>query len=127
MLAHAFLTVITAAERAEHPTPIRLIPITVNELRRLFDALLLRPNHSPQRLQQWSTLAPTTSSQSPRLPLPPTRRITMITNYGCSTRPLIVEDDHLERFPGVHFSGKTLAVTKTPFRLFVRAAAATGA
>jgi len=54
MLAHAFLTVITAAERAKHPTPIGLIPITVNELRRLFDALLLRRNHSLQRLQQWS-------------------------------------------------------------------------
>ena len=54
MLAHAFLTVITAAERAAHPTPHGLIPITVNELRRLFDALLLRPNHSPQRLHQWS-------------------------------------------------------------------------
>jgi SRSO17 transposase len=54
MLAHAFLTVITAAERADHLAPDGLIPITVNELRRLFDALLLRPNHTPQRLQQWS-------------------------------------------------------------------------
>jgi SRSO17 transposase len=54
MLAHAFLTVITAAERTDHPAPDGLIPITVNELRRLFDALLLRPNHTPQRLHQWS-------------------------------------------------------------------------
>jgi hypothetical protein len=54
MLAHAFLTVMTAAERAAKPAPQGLIPITVNELRRLFDALLLRPNHSPERLHQWS-------------------------------------------------------------------------
>lgn len=54
MLAHAFLTVITAEERAAKPTPDGLIPISVNELRRLFDALLLRPNHTAQRLQQWS-------------------------------------------------------------------------
>lgn len=54
MLAHAFLTVITAQERAARPTPDGLIPTTVNELRRLFDALLIRPNSSPQRLQQWS-------------------------------------------------------------------------
>ena len=52
MLAHAFLTVITAAERAARPTPDRLVPITVNELRRLFDALLLRPNLTLERLQQ---------------------------------------------------------------------------
>jgi len=54
MFAHAFLTVITAAERSARPTPDGLIPITVNELRKLFDALLLRPQHTPQRLQQWS-------------------------------------------------------------------------
>jgi len=54
MLAHAFLTVITAAERAARPAPEGLIPITVNELRRLFDALLLRPHHDLQRLQRWS-------------------------------------------------------------------------
>ena len=55
MLAHAFLTVMTpAAERAAKPVPDGLIPITVNELRKLFDALLLRPNHSPERLHQWS-------------------------------------------------------------------------
>ena len=54
MLAHAFLTVMTAAERAAKPAPVGLIPITVNELRRLFDALLLRPNHNPERLHRWS-------------------------------------------------------------------------
>ena len=41
MLAHAFLAVATAAERDTQPTPAGLITLTVNEFRRLFDALLL--------------------------------------------------------------------------------------
>ncbi len=74
MPAHAFLTVITAAERAARPAPDGLIPITVNELRRLFDALLLRPPHDLQRLQRWSLWAPATPSPiaSPSQPLPET-------------------------------------------------------
>jgi hypothetical protein len=41
MLAHAFLAVATAIERDAHPAPTGLIAVTVNEFRRLFDALLL--------------------------------------------------------------------------------------
>jgi SRSO17 transposase len=41
MLAHAFLAVASAAERVTQPTPTGLITLTVNEFRRLFDALLL--------------------------------------------------------------------------------------
>jgi SRSO17 transposase len=41
LLAHAFLAVATAAERDAQPTPAGLITLTVNEFRRLFDALLL--------------------------------------------------------------------------------------
>jgi SRSO17 transposase len=55
MLAHAFLTVITATDRAATPTPDGLIPTTVNEQRRLIDALMLRPRASPARLLAWST------------------------------------------------------------------------
>jgi SRSO17 transposase len=55
MFAHAFLTVITAGQRGASPTPDGLIPITVNEQRRLFDALLLRPRTTPTRLLVWST------------------------------------------------------------------------
>ncbi len=73
MLAHAFLTVITAAERAATPAPDGLIPITVNELRRLFDALLLRPNRSLGTTAALVHLATTTPSPSPRQPLPTTR------------------------------------------------------
>ena len=43
MLAHAFLAVATAIERDTAPTPTGLITLTVNEFRRLFDALLLAP------------------------------------------------------------------------------------
>ena len=41
MLAHAFLAVATATERDTQPPPEGLITLTVNEFRRLFDALLL--------------------------------------------------------------------------------------
>ena len=44
MLAHAFLAVATATERDTRPTPTGLITLTVNEFRRLFDALLLAEN-----------------------------------------------------------------------------------
>ena len=43
MLAHAFLVVATAAQRRADITATTLIALTVNEFRRLFDALLLRP------------------------------------------------------------------------------------
>ena len=46
MLAHAFLAVATAVERDTTPTPTGLIALTVNEFRRLFDALLLATNQT---------------------------------------------------------------------------------
>jgi len=55
MLAHAFLAVTTTAQRDQTPTPTGLIPLTVNELRRLFDALLLTTGHTLDRLIHWST------------------------------------------------------------------------
>ena len=55
MLAHAFLAVTTATERDHNPTPAGLIPLTVNEFRRLFDALLLTARHTITRLLAWST------------------------------------------------------------------------
>jgi SRSO17 transposase len=54
MLAHAFLAVATAAERDTHPTPTGLIALTVNEFRRLFDALLLVTRHTITSLLAWS-------------------------------------------------------------------------
>jgi hypothetical protein len=54
MLAHAFLAVATAAERDTAPTPVGLIALTVNEFRRLFDALLLVTNRTITSLLAWS-------------------------------------------------------------------------
>lgn len=54
MLAHAFLAVATASERDQTPTPAGLIELTVNEFRRLFDALLLQTGHTIGTLLAWS-------------------------------------------------------------------------
>jgi len=43
MLAMAFLAVITAAERDRTPTPDGMILFSLNEIRRLFDALTVGP------------------------------------------------------------------------------------
>ena len=55
MLAHAFLVVTTADERDHTPTPRGLIDLTVNELRRLFDTIVLTTAHTIARLLHWST------------------------------------------------------------------------
>jgi SRSO17 transposase len=54
MLAHAFLAVATAIERDHAPAPAGLIELTVNEFRRLFDALLLGAKHTINTLLAWS-------------------------------------------------------------------------
>jgi SRSO17 transposase len=54
MLAHAFLAVATAIERDAQPAPPGLIALTVNEFRRLFDALLLATRHTLATLLAWS-------------------------------------------------------------------------
>ena len=55
MLAHAFLAVATAIERDAAPAGHGLIELTVNEFRRLFDALLLTGKHTIATLLAWST------------------------------------------------------------------------
>lgn len=54
MLAHAFLAVACAVERDITPTPAGLIALTVNEFRRLFDAILLATRHTVATLLAWS-------------------------------------------------------------------------
>lgn len=54
MLAHAFLAVATAAERDTAPAPAGLIELTVNEFRRLLEALLLPPLHATTTVWDWS-------------------------------------------------------------------------
>jgi hypothetical protein len=51
---HAILAVACATERDTTPTPAGLITLTVNEFRRLFDALLLVTNHTITSLPAWS-------------------------------------------------------------------------
>jgi SRSO17 transposase len=54
MFAHAFLAVATLAERAHEPAPEDMIELTVNEFRRLFDALVLTGKPDPARRIRWS-------------------------------------------------------------------------
>ncbi|MFJ5074950.1 IS701 family transposase [Streptomyces sp. NPDC088553] len=53
MLAHAFLAVTAAAERRDHPAPDDLIPLTCNEIQRLFTTLTIRAHDLAHRLR-WS-------------------------------------------------------------------------
>lgn len=55
MLAHAFLAVVRAEERARHPAPEGLIPLTCNEIQRLFTTLVVRPVHDKAHRLAWST------------------------------------------------------------------------
>lgn len=54
MLAHAFLTITAAIERARQATTADLIPLTVNEFRKLFEALLLTPLRATRATLDWS-------------------------------------------------------------------------
>jgi SRSO17 transposase len=54
MLAHAFLVVTTAIQRRTDTATSALITLTVNEFRRLFDALLLQPLHTVADILAWS-------------------------------------------------------------------------
>ena len=55
MLAHAIMTVIATRERARHPpADQKLIPITVNEIRRLFGKLVAITIHTIDHWLAWS-------------------------------------------------------------------------
>ncbi len=54
MLAMAFLAVTTADERDRRPTPAGLIPLSLNELRRLFDALTIGATATTEHILEWS-------------------------------------------------------------------------
>jgi hypothetical protein len=53
MLAHAFLVIAALAERTRHPVP-GLIPVTCNEVRHLFAALLALPAGNRAHRLRWS-------------------------------------------------------------------------
>jgi SRSO17 transposase len=54
MVALAFLTVTAATEHASRPPPPGQIPLTRNEIARLFTSLTGQPARSPQHLLHWS-------------------------------------------------------------------------
>ena len=54
MLAMAFLAITTATQRRQNQCPEHLIPITVNELRRLFDALVIGKTATVEHILNWS-------------------------------------------------------------------------
>jgi SRSO17 transposase len=54
MLAHAFRAVVRAAEHARQPAPNGLIPLTCNEIQRLFTTLVIRPVHDAAHQLAWS-------------------------------------------------------------------------
>jgi SRSO17 transposase len=54
MLAHAFLTAVTATERAERQGEDGLIPLTLAEIQRLMASLLSRPTPTPAHCWHWS-------------------------------------------------------------------------
>ncbi|MFF8973839.1 IS701 family transposase [Streptomyces sp. NPDC014995] len=54
MLAHAFLAVVRADAHAHHPAPDGLIPLTCNEIQRLFTTLVVRPVRDVAHRLHWS-------------------------------------------------------------------------
>nr|WP_307060124.1 IS701 family transposase [Streptomyces achromogenes] len=54
MLAHAFLAVVRADEHADRSTSDDLIPLTCNEIQRLFITVAVRPDHGPAHRLNWS-------------------------------------------------------------------------
>lgn len=55
MLAHAFLAVVRADEHGGTPGPADLIPLTCNEIQRLFITLVVQPIHDAAHRLGWST------------------------------------------------------------------------
>lgn len=55
MTAHALLAVIAAGEHTDRPTPAGLIPLTCNEVRRLFVVLIVEPAGTRACPHAWST------------------------------------------------------------------------
>jgi hypothetical protein len=54
MLAAAILTVAAAMESARSPDPAGQIPLTRNEIARLFATLIIGPAHDARHRMQWS-------------------------------------------------------------------------
>ncbi|WP_399129174.1 hypothetical protein [Actinacidiphila sp. ITFR-21] len=55
MPAHAFLAAVRADEHARQPAPDGLIPLTCNEIQRLFITLVVQPVHDAAHRPGWSS------------------------------------------------------------------------
>jgi SRSO17 transposase len=64
MLAHAFLVVLAATERARHPPPDGLIALTCNEIQHLFAALVIHPVRDALHRLRWSAWRRTHQARS---------------------------------------------------------------
>lgn len=54
MVAHAFLAVVRADEHAHYPAPDGIIPLTCNEIQRLFTTLAVQPLPDAAYRLAWS-------------------------------------------------------------------------
>jgi SRSO17 transposase len=54
MLAHAFLAVVRADEHTRRPGPTDLVPLSCNEIQRLFITFIVRPVHDAAHRLSWS-------------------------------------------------------------------------
>jgi SRSO17 transposase len=54
MLACAFLTIAASTEHARDPAPNEQVPLTRNEIARLFAAIAIQPAHDTRHLMSWS-------------------------------------------------------------------------
>ncbi|MFE7331974.1 hypothetical protein ACFU8W_45280 [Streptomyces sp. NPDC057565] len=54
MLAHAFLAIVRADEHARRPGPTDLVPLSCNEIQRLFITLVVHPVHDAAHRLGWS-------------------------------------------------------------------------
>ena len=70
MLACAFLTITAATEHARQPPPAGQIPLTRNEIARLFATLLIQPARDTRHRLHWSALATPPPAPRPNQPLP---------------------------------------------------------
>lgn len=85
MFAMAFLAVTTTAEKERRPATAGLIDLTLNELRRLFDARSVGATATPEHVIHWSLWRRKHHARARHSHY--RRRSERIKpNYGCSTR-----------------------------------------
>ena len=86
MLSMAFLAAVTAAERDRTPTPEGMIGYTLNEIRRLFDALATGPaTKTHDHILHWSQWRRRHQATAREMPLSPQVGAPGNPNHPCRT------------------------------------------